>query len=193
MAQRVVDVLEVVEIEQMDGHHVAALDARQRLFEPLVEQHAVGKAGERVVQRHVRDLGLRAALLGDVHVGRDEAAVVERRAPHIEDGAVGTLAHEDMRLTFPCQSHAGSNLLFGIAGPVLATVRIEAEYVLDRWRAAGKQSVGKIEQAARLLIAEDNPEVVVEEGNAAREVVDDGLQLATCARSAGDCSARAGH
>src|SRR6185503_725665 len=51
------------------------------------------------------------------------------------------------------------------------------EYVLDRWRAAGKQSVGKIEQAARLLIAQDNPEVVVEEGNAAREVVDDGLQL----------------
>ena len=82
-----------------------------------------------------------------------------------------------MRLTLPRQGHAGSNLLFGIAGPVLATVRIETEYVLDRWRAAGKQSVGKIEQAARLLIAEDNAEVVVEEGNAAREVVDDGLQL----------------
>ena len=56
-------------------------------------------------------------------------------------------------------------------------MRIETEYVLDRWRAAGKQSVGKIEQPARLLIAQDNPEVVVEEGNAAREVVDDGLQL----------------
>ena len=153
------------------------LTPRQRMLEPLVEQHAVGKAGQRVVQRHVHDLGLRPALLGDVHVGSDETAVVERRASYIEDGAVWTLAHEDMRLTFPCKSHAGSNLLFGISGPVLATVRIETEYVLDRWRAAGKQSVGKIEQAARLLIAQDNPEVVVEEGNAAREVVDDGLQL----------------
>ena len=101
----------------------------------------------------------------------------ERRAPHIEHGAVGTLAHEDMRLTFPHESHAGSNLLFGIAGPVLATVRVETEYVLDRWRTAGEQSVGKIEQPARPFIAEDNAEVVVEEGNAAREVVDDGLKL----------------
>ena len=60
----------------MHGHHFATLDARQRLLELLVEQHAVGKARERVVQRHVRDLLFRPAALGDVHVGGDEAAVV---------------------------------------------------------------------------------------------------------------------
>ena len=78
MAQRVVDGLEVVEVEQVDGHDLAALDARQRLLEPLVEQHAVGQAGQRIVQRHVRDLGLRAALLGDVLVRGDRAAVGHR-------------------------------------------------------------------------------------------------------------------
>ena len=73
MAQRVVDVLEVVEVEQVDRHHLAALDARERLLEPLVEQHAVGQVGQRVVQRHVRDLGLGAALLGDVLVRGDRS------------------------------------------------------------------------------------------------------------------------
>ena len=42
------------------------LTRAKRLLQPLVEQHAVGQAGQRIVQRHVRDLGLRAALLGDV-------------------------------------------------------------------------------------------------------------------------------
>ena len=75
MAQRIVDVLEEIEIEQMDGNDVAALDAGQRVLQPLVEQHAVGQAGQRIVQRHVRDLGLGAALLGDVVVRGDRAAV----------------------------------------------------------------------------------------------------------------------
>ena len=73
--------LEVVEIEQMGGHDLAALDAGQRMLEPLVEQHAVGQVGQRVVQRHVRDLGLGAALLGDVLVRGDGAAVGHRLRP----------------------------------------------------------------------------------------------------------------
>ena len=82
MAQRIVDVLEEIEVEQMHGHDVVAFDARQRQLQPLVEQHAVGQAGQRVVQRHVRDLGLRAALLGDVLMGGDRAAVGHRLHRH---------------------------------------------------------------------------------------------------------------
>ena len=91
MAQRVVDVLEVVEVEQVGGHDLAALDARQRLLQALVEQHAVGQAGQRVVQRHVRDLGLRAALLGDVLVRGDGAAVGHRLHGHGDVAAVAQL------------------------------------------------------------------------------------------------------
>ena len=42
MTERIVDVLEEIEVEQMHGHDVVALDARQRVLQPLVEQHAVG-------------------------------------------------------------------------------------------------------------------------------------------------------
>ena len=58
MTQRVVDGLEVVEIENVRGHDLAAPDAGQRMLQPLVQKHAVGQPGQGVVQRHVRDLGL---------------------------------------------------------------------------------------------------------------------------------------
>ena len=47
MAERVVHRLEVVEVEQVHRHDLAALDAGQRVLEPLVEQHAVGQVGQR--------------------------------------------------------------------------------------------------------------------------------------------------
>ncbi|HST39173.1 MAG TPA: hypothetical protein VLK58_06680, partial [Conexibacter sp.] len=54
MTERVVDLLEVVEVHD---HHreaaVAALGGAQRLLDAVAEQHAVGQAGERVVQRLV--------------------------------------------------------------------------------------------------------------------------------------------
>ena len=88
MAERIVDGLEVVEVEQVRGHDLAALDAPQRVLEPLVEQHAVGQAGQRIVQRHVGDLGLRAALLGDVVMRGDGAAVGHRLGGHGDVAAV---------------------------------------------------------------------------------------------------------
>ena len=44
VAERVVDVLEMVEVEDVGGHHLAVLDAGQGLLQPLVQQHAVGQA-----------------------------------------------------------------------------------------------------------------------------------------------------
>ena len=51
MAQRVVDVPEAVEVEQQDRDHAAlAAGAGQLLAEPIVQQGAVGQAGEQIVQ-----------------------------------------------------------------------------------------------------------------------------------------------
>ena len=61
VAQRIVDVLEVVEVEQVAGHDLARPHARESQLQPLVQQHAVGQVGQRVVERHVGD----AALPGD--------------------------------------------------------------------------------------------------------------------------------
>ena len=46
MAERIVDGLELIEVEMMDGHHFAALNPAQHVFEPVVQQHPVGKIGQ---------------------------------------------------------------------------------------------------------------------------------------------------
>ena len=56
MAQRVVDVLEAVEVEQQHRDHAAlAAGAGQLLAEPVVQQGAVGQAGEQIVQGQTPD------------------------------------------------------------------------------------------------------------------------------------------
>jgi hypothetical protein len=44
------------------------------MLEPLVQQHTVGQVGQRIMQRHVYDLGLGAALVGYILVRGDDAA-----------------------------------------------------------------------------------------------------------------------
>ena len=53
---------------------VASRGAGHRLLDPVGEQHPVGQAGERVVERPVRQLPLQPPLLGDVAQGEDEPA-----------------------------------------------------------------------------------------------------------------------
>jgi hypothetical protein len=57
VAQRVVDVLEVVEVEGEHRQLLAAANPRERIVHPDFEHRAVGKAGQGVVGRHVGDLG----------------------------------------------------------------------------------------------------------------------------------------
>ena len=77
MAERVVDFLEPVEIEAQDGRrYPAAAAARRGLVEPVLQQHAVGQAGECVV------MGEKARLLEGTDLGGDvggDAAVAEER------------------------------------------------------------------------------------------------------------------
>ncbi len=79
MAERVVDALEVVEVEIEHRHRLGGLlHARQPLGHLLAQQHAVGKLRQRVVARHVRDALFGAMALGDVLVDRDPAALRHR-------------------------------------------------------------------------------------------------------------------
>src|SRR4029079_5837153 len=65
---------------------------RQRLLQPLIQQRAIGQRGQRIVQRHVRDLGLRATLLSDVLVRGDYAAIDHRLYRDRNVAPVGQLA-----------------------------------------------------------------------------------------------------
>ena len=80
----VVDALEVVEVEEQDGHGLAgACRPGEGVLDAVAEQRLVGEVGERVVERLVGELALEALLLGDV-----------AEAPHAADGlAVDPLRH----------------------------------------------------------------------------------------------------
>ena len=89
MAERVVDALELVEVEAEHRQALAALDALELVLEMLAHHGAVGQVGERVVARHVRDALFRALPFGDVLVGRQPAAAGDRLVDHREGAAVG--------------------------------------------------------------------------------------------------------
>ena len=83
MAERVVDALELIEVETEHGQAFAALDALDLVIELLEQQHAIGQIGQCVVARHVRDAVFRALPFGDVFVGGEPAAVRDRL---VDDG-----------------------------------------------------------------------------------------------------------
>ena len=74
VAEAVVDVLEVVEVEEQHGERLGgAVAAAQRVGEPVAEQLAVGEPGERVVERLVAELLLERLAVGDVADGEHPA------------------------------------------------------------------------------------------------------------------------
>src|SRR5262249_19778344 len=67
VAETVVDLLEVIEVEEHHGQAVArralAAESKSQLF---LETAAIGQSGDRIEARHPVDFGLRVAALGDV-------------------------------------------------------------------------------------------------------------------------------
>ena len=80
MAKRVVDLLEVVEIEAKHGELLALAKPGDRRIHVVPKQHAVWQAGQRVVVRHEADPLLIPALLGHIVEGDDGAAIGHRLA-----------------------------------------------------------------------------------------------------------------
>ena len=80
MAERVVDDLEAIEVEEQDGQTgVVALRVRQRDGQTVLEQQAVRQVRQRVVIGEVFDLLLGVRALGDVAHYADHAVALDRR------------------------------------------------------------------------------------------------------------------
>ena len=77
VAEAVVDALEAVDVEEVDGRGVAPAAAIDRVPEAVTEEGAVGQSGERVVERQALELGLHALAVGHVQ----EDAKEQRRLP----------------------------------------------------------------------------------------------------------------
>src|SRR6266700_3771611 len=56
MPVRIVDLLELIEVEEQHGKLLASIDQRERLIEPFIESRSVEQAGQRIVMRQVRNL-----------------------------------------------------------------------------------------------------------------------------------------
>ena len=100
--ERVVDVLEVVEVEDEERHgRPVALRPRQGEVEVLGQQRAVGQAGERVVVGQAGDLLLGAPAVG--HLGAQRRLGLAQRGDVEQDalavgGAAGLVADDGVAL-----------------------------------------------------------------------------------------------
>src|SRR5205085_1048776 len=84
MAQRVVDILEVIEIETKYRELITALGEAERLFELFAEQRAVGQIGQRVMTRHMKDLFLGLLPFRNILESRNPAAALHRLIDHAD-------------------------------------------------------------------------------------------------------------
>jgi hypothetical protein len=83
MAERIVHVLEAVEVHHQQGQAtLVAMRARDRRGKPILEQRAIGEIGEGVVQRLMLQRILPALALGDVLGGAND--VHHASSPRVE-------------------------------------------------------------------------------------------------------------
>jgi hypothetical protein len=88
MAEAVVDVLEVVEIDDAEGGpSLGALHLLQLLLEPPFEVAAIGKSGQPVMVGKVDEFGLQRAIAGDFLAQVVRRALERGIARHQVDGA----------------------------------------------------------------------------------------------------------
>jgi hypothetical protein len=73
MSERIVDALEVIEIEAEDGEILPGPpDPPERLIQPLMKENTVGKAGQCIVMRHMGDPRLGLLAFGHVDDGDED-------------------------------------------------------------------------------------------------------------------------
>ena len=118
MAEGIVDVLEVIDVEQKhrEGLAAGALRRVERVRDTIEEQRAVRKSGQRIVKRIVDELALRFALLGDIasDAGRAENAVLGAAQHGVvpKNDSLLAGAREDLHLDM-CPDHAAPDVLEG--------------------------------------------------------------------------------
>ena len=176
VAEGIVDVLEVIEIEQVRGHNLAALGVRDRMLQPLVEQSAIGQSGQGVMVGHMGDLGLRPPLLGDILTRTDRAAVGHRLYRYGNAAPVAELAVElaEMSVIAFAQHGVDDRLRRHIRQQLVANAMSN-----DLKQRCPKRHLvgGELIDFRIAAIAEDKPLVGIEHGKPLCDVVQCRVQL----------------
>ena len=162
MAERIVDGLELIEVEMMDGHHFRVLNPAQRVFEPVVQQHPVGQISQRIVVRHVFDLHLGLALLGDVLMRGDPAAAGHRPVTDLEGAPVHQF--DDAVLGFVGNRNVGAPAQIFVPRHRGKAAGFEPEVDDLDQRHAGADALGRnIVHLDEAIVADDQAVVGIEE------------------------------
>ena len=100
MSERIVDRLELIEVEAEHGDGVAARHPLERVFQIASKHRAVRQVGQRIMAGKMIDLGFRLRRLGDVLMRRDPAAATHMLGIDLQHAAVHQLQLVADRLAF---------------------------------------------------------------------------------------------
>jgi hypothetical protein len=162
-----------------------ALVADNKAIARVVEHEADVDRLHRAVQQvfGAQPLGLEAAALAEVHRADDEAAARDRHTVEFEHDAVGPAAFQAdaVRRSGEGQQLRGHAVGLG-ALPVFAALAVETDDLGEGQRAAPHQTVQhlfrQVDQLAVLAVGADELMPFIEDGEAARQVVGEGVEQA---------------
>ncbi len=161
VAERVVDGLEAVEVDDQQGEAAKSGRLLDGGREPLLQHVPVGKSGERVVIGAVAELVLQARELGDVLVRRDPSAVAERLMDHRYDAARIEVEHGRRVFVLARKLDAPGHVLIGVVADRRSALDPPAEDRLEA-RAVAAEPLGQVVEFEELLVAVDQLLVAVE-------------------------------
>ena len=168
MAEGVVDALELVDVDVVDGDLLPGRDPPQFLLQPLVEQRAVRQIRQRVEMGEMGDALLDAAALGDVLMGGEPAAIGERLVHDLHGTAVGRV---DDDLTAPRDvAQRRLDVIVDVAGEGAGVPAMRDD--LTEARARPDDGFRKAVHLDVSMVADDQPPRRVEQQKALRHVVD---------------------
>ena len=91
VAERIVDVLEAIEIDEQQRQRLpGAARCHDALLQAVVEQHAIGQFGQRIARGQVADAGLGGLAIGDVAAGAALAEALSRSASKVPTALIST-------------------------------------------------------------------------------------------------------
>ncbi|MHC2438586.1 hypothetical protein ACVMB0_005961 [Bradyrhizobium sp. USDA 4451] len=173
MAERVVDPLELVDIDIVD-REFAHPGLPQQLFRVALEQRPVRQIGQRIVMREIFDPRLRTPPIGDVLERGGPAAVRCALVDQADAAAVGRHDQGVPDLVTPGIGEAGA------VGVDIADERAERLAMQDQvaQMASGFDDVGRqAEHVDILLVADHEPRRSVEQQQPLRHGVDCGVEV----------------
>ncbi|MGY4413766.1 hypothetical protein ACVWW4_005502 [Bradyrhizobium sp. LB7.1] len=172
VSERIVDALELVDVDIEDRERLALAEFRDAALQMAAHQHAVRQVGQRVVMRHVRDALVGADAIGDVVMGREPAAGGAGLVLDLDQAALRGLDDRALRLPGIAQDAVA-------IGIDVAVERAGVVAMLDHFAemSAGLHDFGR--QAVHLdvaPIADDQPFVLIEHQEALRHGVHRGVE-----------------